>query len=88
MATLQKIRTRAGLLVAIVIGISLGAFILGDMLQSSSSIFQRKQMEIGEINGESIQYPDFQKKVEELGTIYKNNSQQNQLDENTWVQVR
>ncbi len=88
MATLQKIRTKAGLLVAIVIGISLGAFILGDMLQSGSSIFRRNQMEIGEINGESIQYPDFQKKVEELGAIYKNNSQQNQLDDNTWVQVR
>lgn len=88
MATLQKIRTRAGLLVAIVIGISLAAFILGDMLQSSSSIFQRNRMEIGEINGESIQYPDFQKQVEELGEIYKQNTQQSQLDENNWVQVR
>lgn len=88
MATLQKIRTKAGLLVAIVIGISLAAFILGDMLQSSSSIFQRDRMEIGEINGESIQYPDFQKQVEELGEIYKQNTQQNQLDENSWVQVR
>ncbi|MEZ5103654.1 MAG: SurA N-terminal domain-containing protein [Draconibacterium sp.] len=88
MATLQKIRTRAGLLVAIVIGISLGAFILGDMLQSSSSILQRNQMEIGEVNGESIQYPDFQRQVEELGDIYKQNGQQNQLDENTWAQVR
>lgn len=88
MATLQKIRTRAGLLVAIVIGISLAAFILGDMLQSSSSIFQKNQMELGEVNGESIQYPDFQKQVEELGEIYKQNTQQNQLDEESWVQVR
>lgn len=88
MATLQKIRTKAGLLVAIVIGISLAAFILGDMLQSGSSMFQRNQMEIGEINGESIQYPDFQQQVEELGEIYKQNTQQNQLDENSWVQVR
>ncbi len=88
MATLQKIRTKAGLLVAIVIGISLGAFILGDMLQSSSSIFQRNQMEIGEIDGESVQYPDFQRQVEELGAIYKRNTQQNQLDENTLVQIR
>lgn len=88
MATLQKIRTKAGLLVAIVIGISLGAFILGDMLQSGSSIFRKNQLEIGEINGESIQYPDFQKQVEDLGDIYKRNAQQNQLDENTWVQIR
>jgi peptidyl-prolyl cis-trans isomerase D len=88
MATLQTIRTRAGLLIAIVIGISLAAFILGDLLQSGSSIFQRNQMEIGEINGESIQYPDFQKQVEELGEIYKMNTQQSQLDENSWIQVR
>jgi peptidyl-prolyl cis-trans isomerase D len=88
MATLQTIRTRAGLLIAIVIGISLAAFILGDLLQSGTSIFQRNQLEIGEINGESIQYPDFQKQVEELGEIYKQNTQQSQLDENSWVQVR
>ena len=88
MATLENIRKKAGLLVAIVIGISLAAFILGDMLQSGSSIFQRNQMEVGEIDGESIQYPDFQKQLEELGEIYKQNSQQNQLDENSWVQVR
>jgi len=88
MATLQTIRTRAGLLIAIVIGISLAAFILGDLLQSGSSIMNRNQMEIGEINGESIQYPAFQKQVEELGEIYKQNTQQSQLDENSWVQVR
>jgi len=88
MATLQTIRNRAGLLIAIVIGISLGAFVLGDLLQSGTSIFQKNQMEIGEINGESIQYPDFQRQVEELGEIYKQNTQQTQLDENSWVQVR
>lgn len=88
MATLEKIRTKAGLLVAIVIGISLAAFVLGDMLKSSSSMFRRNQMEIGEIGGESVQYAEFQKKLEELGDIYKQNTQQTQLDENSWVQVR
>jgi len=88
MATLQTIRTKAGLLIAIVIGISLAAFILGDLLQGGSTIFQKNQMEIGEINGETIQYPDFQRQVEELGEIYKQNTQQTQLDENSWVQVR
>ncbi len=88
MATLQTIRTKAGLLVAIVIGISLAAFILGDLLSGGTSIMNKNQMEIGEINGESIQYPDFQRQVEELGEIYKQNTQQSQLDENSWVQVR
>lgn len=88
MATLQKIRTKAGLLVAIVIGLSLAAFILGDMLKSGSSLLQRDRLEIGVIDGESIQYPDFQKKVEELGEIMKQNYGTNQLNENMWAQVR
>ena len=88
MATLQKIRTRAGLLVAIVIGISLAAFILGDMLRSGSSLFQRDRLEVGEVDGESIQYPEFQQEVEELGEIYRMNNEQSQLDEDTWVQIR
>ncbi len=88
MATLQKIRTKAGLLIAIVIGVSLAAFILGDMLKSGNSLLRKKQLKIGEIDGESIQYPEFQQKVEELGEIYRMNSQRSQLDENTWVQIR
>ena len=75
MATLQNIRTKAGLLVAIVIGVSLAAFILGDLLQGGSSMFQKDRLEIGEVDGESVQYPDFQKKMEELGEIYKQNTQ-------------
>lgn len=88
MATLQKIRTRAGVLVAIIIGLALFAFILGDLLQSGSSILRRNQMEIGSIDGETIQYTDFQKQVEELGEIYKLNTGQSQIDEPTWVQIR
>jgi len=88
MATLQKIRTKAGLLVAIVIGISLAAFVLGDLIQGGSSVFQRNQLEVGVIDSESIQYPDFQKQVEELGEIFKQNAQTTQLDDNAWTQVR
>ncbi|WP_346856382.1 SurA N-terminal domain-containing protein [uncultured Draconibacterium sp.] len=88
MATLQKIRTKAGLLVAIVIGVSLAAFILGDLIKGGSSVFQKNRLEVGVIDGESIQYPDFQKQVEELGEIFKQNYQTNQLDDNAWTQVR
>lgn len=88
MATLQKIRTRGGVLVAIIIGLALFAFILGDLFQSGSSIMRKNQLEVGSIDGESVQYPEFQSKVEELGEIYKSNTGQTQLDEQTWVQVR
>ncbi len=88
MATLQKIRTQGGLLVAIVIGLALVAFILGDLFQSGSSIFNRGRMEIGSIKGESVQYPDFLRKTEELAEIYRSNTGQTQLNEETWAQVR
>ena len=88
MATLQTIRTKAGLLITIVIGISLAAFVLGDMFNSGNSIFQKQRLKIGEIDGESIQYPDFHQKVEELGEIYRSNTQQSQINEETWVQLR
>lgn len=88
MATLQNIRNRGSLMIAIVIGLALGAFILGDMLNSGSNLMKPSQMEIADIDGESVAYPEFQKKVEELSEIYKMNSQTNQIDENTWTQIR
>jgi peptidyl-prolyl cis-trans isomerase D len=41
MATLEKIRNRAGALVAVVIGLALFAFILGDILGSGPSLFTK-----------------------------------------------
>ena len=88
MATLQNIRNRGGMMIAIVIGLALGAFILGDMLNSGSKLMRPSQLKIAEIDGDAIQYPDFQKKVEELSEVYKMNTQQTQIDENTWEQIR
>ncbi len=52
MATLQNIRNRAGLLVAVVIGLALFAFILGDMMGSGSSSMGKRS--VAEINGKGI----------------------------------
>lgn len=74
MATLEKIRNRAGVLIAIVIGVSLIAFILGDMLSSGSAILNKDQYEIAEIKGKSISYQDYMAQVEELSNVYKMNT--------------
>lgn len=87
MATLQKLRNQAGLLVAIVIFIALAAFILGDLLQSGGSILQSKQLEIGEVNDQSIEYPEFQEQFNQLSEIYKQNNQVNTLDEEAYQQI-
>ena len=59
MATLQKLRNKGGVLIATVIGLSLVAFILSDMLNSGSTLFNQSQNEVGEIAGETITYPEY-----------------------------
>ena len=95
MATLQTIRNRGGLLVSIVIGLALVAFIVGDALSSGAGIFNSSRNEVGEIAGESISIMDYQNKInknEEMvkmmnGASALNDEQQTMLRENTWQQM-
>ncbi|MBN2806234.1 MAG: SurA N-terminal domain-containing protein [Prolixibacteraceae bacterium] len=87
MATLQKLRNQAGVLLAVVIFIALAAFILGDLLQSGSSLIQGKQLEIAVIDGESVEYPEFQQRFDQIADIYKSNNQVNTLDEAAYQQI-
>lgn len=87
MAALQKLRNQAGLLVAIVIFVALAAFILGDFFQSGSSMLQGHQLEIANIEGESVKYPEFQARFDELANIYKSNNNLNSLDDEAYQQL-
>ncbi|MCL4482188.1 MAG: SurA N-terminal domain-containing protein [Bacteroidetes bacterium] len=88
MATLEKIRNRAGIGITIFIGLALAAFVLGDAVKSGSSIIRGNQQEIAKIDGKSIDYKEFQKKVDDLSNIYKMNSGSTSLDEKTTEQIR
>src|SRR5574344_2565920 len=87
MATLQNLRNRAGVLLASLIFIALASFVLGDFLQSGNSIMRGKQLQIAEIDGESVEYAEFQSRYDEIAAIYKSNNQTNTLDENAHQQV-
>ena len=85
MATLEKIRSKAGLLVGIV-GLALFAFIIGDFLQSGSTFFRQSREKIAIVDGQSIGIQEFQKELEVANNNYKNRSgasiteeQQNQI---------
>lgn len=80
MATLERIRSKGGVLVAVMIGFALFAFIMTDLLSSGSSMFQRSQMEVAEINGESISIQDFQARVSEMEEYTRLNSGESSLD--------
>jgi peptidyl-prolyl cis-trans isomerase D len=88
MATLQKIRNRAGIAIAIFIGMALAAFILGDLFKSTSMFSRGKQMELAVVDGVTITQPEFQAKVNELEEIYKMNSGKSSLDAQTTEQIK
>lgn len=94
MAVIGKIRERAGLLIAIV-GISLLAFILGDLLTSNRTTFLGNPNKVAEINGETITISEFEAVYEQMIENYKINNQtetvdqatQDQLREQAWTQI-
>jgi len=87
MATLENIRKR-GPMIAVVIGIALFAFIVGDMLSSGRSIFQGTQNVVAKINGNSLSYEEYNSRINETIEYYKLRTQQTALDENTNEQIR
>ncbi len=88
MAILQGIRNKAGLLVSIVIGLALFAFIMGDLMRSGRSLMRGNANEIAEIGGKSVSYKEYYALVEQLTDNYKRNSNKNSLDEETTNQIR
>lgn len=71
MAVIGKIRQRSGLVIAL-IGISILAFILTDMLSGNNSLFGGNQETIvGKMNGEKIQYAEFDQKYKEFEQNYQ-----------------
>lgn len=88
MATLETIRKRAGILVSVVIGLALLAFVLGDFLTPGQSIFGTRNTNVGEVKGKKIDYQDFMNEISQIEEVYMFNSQTNSLDEKTRETIR
>lgn len=80
MSALQTLRNKAGLLVSIVIGLALVAFILGDFLNSNNS--SPTDSNIAVINGKKVDARNYFALVSQLEEDSKNRSG-GSLDENT-----
>ena len=87
MATLQKIRNRAGLLIA-VIGVALLAFILGDLLTSGNTFFRKLQDKAFVVDGSIVSTGEYFDRVTEWEEFQKMISGESSLDEATTSQVR
>ena len=68
MALIGTLRDRMGIVLVVFIFVALAAFILGELLTNNSVLFN--QNEVGEINGHSISYEEFQSAVEERRANY------------------
>lgn len=87
MAVLSSIRSR-GKLIAICVGGALLAFVLGDFISSGATIFGASQTKMGDINGTTIDYQQFQQQVEARETYIKLLYNTSTLDAATSDEVR
>ena len=87
MATLEKIRSKAGLLV-LVVGVALFAFIIGDFLNSGSTYFRQSQERVAEVDGQVIHIQDYQSLIDEMTEMYKMQTGQTSLPDEYQAQIR
>jgi len=87
MAVINKIRSRAGLLIGIV-GFSLFAFILGDLLHNNKNLFGGDTSTVAVIAGKKINVQDFEAQVQTMVTNYKLNNNTETVDQNNMDQLR
>ncbi|MBE6339629.1 MAG: peptidylprolyl isomerase [Bacteroidales bacterium] len=91
MAALQTLRNKAGVLITVIVGLALLAFVLTDFIGNGNNIFSNGD-KLGEVAGEKIKVQDYQNLVDIQEEFYKLNSrsmslneeQQNQLRERVW----
>lgn len=87
MATLEKIRSKAALLV-IIVGLAMLAFITEDFLNSGSTFFRQSKERIAKVDGKIIKIQEYQDRVDEMTEIYKMQSGQNSLPDEYQTQIR
>ncbi len=94
MGIMGFLRERMGKILAVVIGLALFAFVIGEVVRQGSSFMREDRNELGEVAGEKIQYDDFSKRLEQNINQFKQQSGQANLNaqftsyiqENTWNQ--
>ncbi len=88
MAVLEKIRVKLGVFISVVIALALLSFIIDPQtLQNVSSALSSKY-DVGEINGKSISYNDFQEEVEQFTIINEMMTGTSSQDEQQQTQIR
>lgn len=80
MASLQKFRNH-GVLLIVIVGLAMLAFILGDLLNSGSSFFHRDQDCVGQVEDVKIRFQQYEAAINETTEALKIQSPGRQLDD-------
>ena len=92
MAVLQKLRTKFGLAISILVALGLLSFIIDPTQVESAINSMSSKYDVGQINGKSISYTDFQDEVSKYTTISEmltgssasSEAQQQQIRNSAW----
>ncbi len=87
MATLERLRNRSGILITVVIGLALFAFILQDFIGGGGAS-DGSDIEIAKIGGKSVSYQFYQSKMDHLINLNKALTGQGSVDEQTAEQIK
>lgn len=87
MATLEKIRSK-GVVLVVVIGLALFAFILSDLMSSGGSLFNQHRNDIADIDGTTVTYQEFMNKVNDMEEFNKLNQNLSTLTEEEVYMLR
>lgn len=79
MGIMSFLRNRLGLIMVVVIGLALFAFIIGEVVHYGSSFMNGDRTTIGEVAGDKISYEDFNAKLEQNMSNFKQQSNQANL---------
>ena len=92
MAVLQNIRVKFGVVISIIIALALLSFIIDPTTLESALSSMSSKYDVGQINGKSVSYTDFQSEVEQFsmiteimsGSSAKSEQQQEQTRNAAW----
>jgi peptidyl-prolyl cis-trans isomerase D len=87
MATLEKIRSK-GVLLVLVVGLALLAFIVGDFLKEGSNYFNKSRETVAKIEGEDINIKDYSASIDQMTEVYKIETGKSELNEEMMTQLR
>lgn len=71
MGLMNFLRNRAGVVIVCCIGFAIVAFLLGDVVSYGTPFWQRNQSQVGVIDGNGIEYNEFNQQVDQTTEMYR-----------------